>query len=140
MRHVDVDAYLVAYHYNPVRRGLRRDSLPLAREKGVAMIVAGAFAGIPLGPDSDWVDSRPSRMSSEEWHRCLRLREIHQESGLSMVALCVRYLIADPDVSVVLVGAAAPAEIEESVFAAYEGPLPPDIHEAVEGIVAKDRW
>jgi predicted aldo/keto reductase-like oxidoreductase len=57
-----------------------------------------------------------------------------------MVALCVRYLIADPDVSVVLVGAAAPAEIEESVFAAYEGPLPPDIHEAVEGIVAKDRW
>ena len=46
----------------------------------------------------------------------------------------IRYLLADRDVSTILVGAANPAEIEESVAAAEKRPLPRDVHQALEEI------
>ncbi|MXY22072.1 MAG: hypothetical protein F4Y49_12160 [Dehalococcoidia bacterium] len=38
------------------------------------------------------------------------------------------------ELSTILVGASTPEEIEENVVAAQAGPLPPDIHQALEGL------
>ena len=51
-----------------------------------------------------------------------------------MVTLTLRYLVADQDIATILVGAATPAEIEESVAAVQAGPLAPDLHQAVEAL------
>lgn len=44
----------------------------------------------------------------------------------------MRFLLADPVVTTILVGASTPAEIEEDVAAAEAGSLPQDLHRAVE--------
>ncbi len=117
LRHVEVDACLVAYNYSVLSRQARRTALPLARKKGVAFIAAGVI-------DSIGADKGESPDA--------RLNDLQKASGLSLVALAIRYLIADPAITTILVGAATPAEIEESVVAAQAGALPPDLHQALE--------
>jgi hypothetical protein len=41
--------------------------------------------------------------------------------------------------SVILIGAATPAEFEESVEAVHDGPLPTDIHAAIEELGVRGR-
>ena len=41
-------------------------------------------------------------------------------------------MIANKELSTILVGASTPEELEESVAAAQAGPLPPDIHQTLE--------
>ena len=62
------------------------------------------------------------------------LYAVQRESGLSLVELTIRYLLADPDFSTILVGAAKRSEIEESVAAAEKGPLPADLHQTLEAL------
>ena len=64
----------------------------------------------------------------------MRLAALQQESGLSLVTLNLRYLVADRSIATILVRAAPPAEIEESVAAVQAGPLAPDLHRAVEAL------
>ena len=46
--------------------------------------------------------------------------------------MTVRFLIANRELSTILVGASTPEELEESVEAAQAGPLPPDIHQTLQ--------
>ena len=61
-----------------------------------------------------------------------KLRAASRESGISVLELTLRYLLADPDVTSILVGASIPAEIEESVGAAEKGPLAADLQQTLE--------
>ena len=121
LRHVEVDASLVAYDYTLLSRRALRRALPMAREKGVAYIAAGVIKSIGAhqgrSPDA-------------------RLNELQKASGLSLVTLTIRYLIADPCIATILVGAATPEELEESVLAAQAGPLPSDLHHTLEELAA----
>jgi aryl-alcohol dehydrogenase-like predicted oxidoreductase len=63
-----------------------------------------------------------------------QLYALQRDCGLSLVELTVRFLIGDPEVTTIPVGATTPKELEESVAAAQQGPLPPDLHQAVEAI------
>ena len=65
------------------------------------------------------------------WRGCMRSR---RTAACRLVSLDVRYLQAEPDVTTILVGAARLAELEESVSAAREVPLPPVLHQAVEDL------
>ena len=51
---------------------------------------------------------------------------------MSIVTLTVRFLIANQEISTILVGASTPEEIEESVMAAQAGPLPSDLARSLE--------
>ena len=53
-------------------------------------------------------------------------------TGISIAALTVRFLIANRELSTILVGASTPEELEESVVASQAGPLPPDIHQTLQ--------
>ena len=66
--------------------------------------------------------------------RVVRLAALQQESGLSLVTLTLRYLVADRSIATILVGAATPAEIGESVAAVQAGPLAADLHRAVDAL------
>ena len=78
LHHVEVDACLVAYDYTLLSRKARRTALPLARKKGVAFIAAGVI-------DSIGADKGQSPDA--------RLNDLQKASGLSLVALTIRYLI-----------------------------------------------
>ena len=135
LRHADIDTCLPAFNYDILRRGARSEVFPVAMAKEVAVVLGGIFHnGREADVDREWLTSRPSWMTPELRDRMERLYSIERESGLSHVELTIRYLIADRDIATILVGAARPAEIEESVMAAEKGPLPADLHATLEDL------
>ena len=146
---VDVDACLSAYNYSVFRRGVRRDVLPVALDSGAAVILGGIFQGYQgidffldpvtstptwslLDIDQEWLSSETGWMSKELRGAAQTLYTIQRQSGLSMLELVTRYLLGDRAITTLLVGAARPSEIEQTVKAAEKGPLPVDLHQAVE--------
>ena len=103
--------------------------------KGMAVIVAGLFTfvyslpegwateGSYLGPRSDW--------------QLAELQKLQAASGLSMAELSLRFVAADERLSIILAGACQPAEITQNVASFQRGPLPPDLHAAVEAIAQR---
>ncbi|MAG37376.1 MAG: hypothetical protein CL878_14170 [Dehalococcoidia bacterium] len=135
LRDVEVDTCLAAFNYDAIQRGTRRHVLPAARAQGVAVILGGVFENGRLATrHPEWRRTPPPSMSAEMHRLVLRLYALQEESGLSLVSLILRYLVADPAPATILVGARKPAEIEESVAAVQAGPLPPDLHRAVENL------
>ena len=134
----ELDVCLSALGYGLIDRGVRGQLLPVAGERGTAIALGGVFRrGQLVVIRPEWLQTPPiwpSEMTPEEQRRVLRLAELHQESQLSLVTLTLRYLVADRSIATILVGAATPSEIEESVAAVQAGPLPPDLHEAVEAL------
>ncbi len=133
-----VDVCLSALGYGLIDRGIRRQLLPVAGERGTAIALGGVFRrGQLVTIRPEWLRTPPvwpSGMTPEEQRRVLRLVELQRESQLSLVTLTLRFLVADRSIATILVGAATPSEIEESVAAVQAGPLPPDLHEAVEAL------
>lgn len=135
LRNVNVDVCLPAFDYDTLQRDARKDVIPLARDRNVGVILGGIYRVLPIFADIDnWLASPPDGTTPELLDGIKSLRAICHDSGLSLVELTVRYLVADRDVCTILVGAANPGEIEESVAAGEAGPLPADVHTAVEDI------
>ncbi len=134
----EVDVCLSALAYGLIDRHVRGQLLPVAGELGIAIALGGVFRrGQLVTIRPEWLQTPavwPSGMTPEEQCRVLRLVELQRESRLSLVTLTLRYLVADQDIATILVGAATPAEIEESVAAVQAGPLAPDLHQAVEAL------
>jgi len=133
LAHVEVDVCLQAYEYNVLFRQGRQLVLPLAREKGVGYIAAGILTHV-MDATVERPVLPPSWITPDVQSRMARLSELRRDHGLSMVSLAIRYMVADPAISTILVGAATPEELEESVEAAQNGRLPPDLHQAVEDL------
>jgi D-threo-aldose 1-dehydrogenase len=135
LRRVDVDTCLSAFGFDMLRRGTRRDVMPVARKAGVAMILGGVLSGLhDTAVHPEWLTTPPPWMTPELRVGFERLYRVQSQCGLSLIEMTLRYLIADRDVSTVVVGAARPAEIEESVEAAANGPLPAEIHDSIEAL------
>ena len=138
LRAAEVDTCLSAFNYGVIDRGVRRQLLPTAGERGVAVLLGGVFRqGRLVAIRPEWLQTPPrwpDWMTPEMQSRVGRLAALQQGSGLSLTTLTLRYLVADRSIATILVGAATPAEIEESVAAVQAGPLAPDLHQAVEAL------
>jgi len=138
LRSVDVDACLVAYGYNMVFRAGQRMVLSQARERRIAYLTAGIFYPGLEPTQADWRSSLPVDIRPQVEDKLAKIYALQKESGLSLVELGIRFLLADPDVSTILVGAATPTELEASVAAAQQGVLPTDLHAAIEALGLSD--
>lgn len=127
----DVDAVLVAWNYDLLFRGARRMALPVAERKGVAFIAGAILHG---GLLTDPVMESHVASSPLLRQRMERLRVLQKSSGISLSELAVRYLLADARISVILIGAASPVEVEQAALGVRAGPLSKDLHEAVEAL------
>ena len=131
---VDVDVCLVAYGYNLVFRAGQRKVLPEARRRKVSYLTAGIFYPGLEARQPDWRPPLSADIIPQIEGRLAKIYSIQKEAGLSLVELGIRYLLADPGVNTIPVGAATPAEIEASVAAAEQGPLPSTLHAALEAL------
>ena len=82
-----------------------------------------ATEGSYLGPRSD--------------AQLAQLQAIQRGCGLPMTELAVRFAAADPRLRTILVGACRPEEMEQNAAAFARGPLPADLHAAVEKIAGQ---
>ena len=139
LQHVEVDTYLLAMSYNPVERDAKKQALPLAQKKGVATILGGVLrAGRLAQRNDDWFASPPEWMTPAIETPLKRLYELSSDTGLSLPALALRFVMADPAVTIALLGCQTPEEVELDVEAASAGPLPVDIHQAIEDLVPEN--
>ena len=132
---------LSAHEYSLLARQSPRTMLPVVREQGIAYVVGGIFSKVGLGVANEASPFQLARKGplasvgavfSDE-----RLVELAKTTDISIAALTVRFLIANRELSTILVGASTPEELEESVVAAQAGPLPPDIHQTLEKLHAE---
>lgn len=138
LQRVEMDVCLSANEYSLLARRSPQVMLPVIREQGIAYVVGGIFRSAGAGASNE---ASPFQLApkgplaqvgavfSDE-----RLIELAETTGISIAALTVRFLIANRELSTILVGASTPEEIEESVAAAQAGPLPPSIHQTLEAL------
>jgi aryl-alcohol dehydrogenase-like predicted oxidoreductase len=86
----------------------------------------------------EWHAHPPSWLTPAVSLRLDALYDVQRQSGFSLVELTIRFLVADARPSVILVGAATPAELEESIHAVEQGPLPPSLHARIEELGLDD--
>ena len=141
LRDVDVDTFLMAYSYDLIGREAETEAFPLVREKNATLILGAIFyAGRLVELHPEWIESPPDWMDDTLRDRFTRLYSIQRETGIPMVDLCVRFTLAQPDASVVLVGTKTPEETLQSVRAAEAGPLPDDVQAAIEELGVTRRY
>ena len=132
---VPVDAVLIAYSYDLIIRDAEREVIPIAKRKGIPVILGAVFyAGRLTAVHREWLDTPPEWMDADTRERYAELYAVQEESGIPLARLAVRFALAQPDASVVLIGAKNGYEVEESVQAALEGPLPDSFYSRIRAL------
>ena len=111
------DCVLVAGRYTL----LDQTAIPLIQEcaaRGIAYLAAGVFnSGILARPaDGAWYDYAPAARATLD--RALQIERVCQRHGVTLRASALSFVLAHPGVTVVIVGMAAPEEVDENVEAA----------------------
>ena len=131
--------------YNLYWRFPERDIIPYCLEHGIAGVTYSSIAqGIltgkfPRSPTFREGDQRPKTVLFDEavfphlWEATERLRPLGEDSGRTLVELAIRWVMAQPGIDVVLVGARRAEQVEANVKAA-DGELDPAVIEAMEAI------
>jgi aryl-alcohol dehydrogenase-like predicted oxidoreductase len=133
IREVDgLDAVLCAYNCTPLNVTLREHVLPTALAKRMAVVVAGVFTFVNSLPQG-WA-TEGSYLGPRSDAQLAALQTLQRECGLPMAELALRFVASDERLSVVLAGACQPAEVDQNLASFLRGPLPTDLHAAVETI------
>ena len=133
LEHVEVDTFLLAFNYDLVRRGARA-ILPIARARNCVTMVGAIFAQGLAVAQPELLESPPDWMTAELLGAYREIARLQKASGLSLATLGVRYMVSQPEVDVVIIGARTPREIEECAQAADAGALPDDLLQEIEAI------
>ncbi len=132
--------------YNLLARGMEQELVPFCREFGLGTMVYNPLAGglltgkhkkgrppakntrfdiIPTYQDRYWHDRM---FDATEQLRCAA-----EKAGLSLIELSLRWLLAQPGVKSMILGASSMAQLEENL-AASKGELPPDVCDACDEV------
>lgn len=136
LQELDVDSVLIAYNYYPFNTTARERIIPYAKEKGMAVIVAALLYFVFNLPD-DWESDPATFLGKNTRLQKEQLERLQRECQIPMAELALRFVAADKDLSSILLGACHPREIQQSVEAFQKGPLPDDVHAAIEAIAAQ---
>jgi D-threo-aldose 1-dehydrogenase len=121
----DLDCVLVAGRYTL----LDQSAVPVIRQcadRGIAYLAAGVFnSGVLARPaEGAWYDYAPAARPLVD--RALDIERVCRRHGVTLRAAALHFVLAQPDVTVVIVGMAAPAEVDENV-AVVEATVPDDL-------------
>lgn len=129
--------------YNLLFRGYERDMLPLCAEESIAVIPYNPLAGgmltgkhkgdapPPAGSRFTLGNAGP-RYQERYWNRrefetVEALKPVAAEAGMSMATMAMRWVLSNPAITAPIVGASRPEQLVDSLAAATDGPLPPDL-------------
>jgi aryl-alcohol dehydrogenase-like predicted oxidoreductase len=127
-----LDSVLAAYNYMPINVTAREYIIPAAAAKGMAIIVAGLFTFVFSIPKGWRTEGTYFGKRADE--QLAQLHKLQKDCGIPMIELALRFAAADNRISSLLLGACHPAEVEQNLESFARGPLPSDVHEAVEKI------
>ena len=125
LERADLDCMLVAGRYTLLDRSAA-DLIDACARQGVAYLAAGVFnSGVLARPQAGaWYDYGPA--SDETLSRASDIDSVCQRHGVSLRAAAVNFPLANPKVTAVVVGMAAPVEVDENL-AVLRAPVPDEL-------------
>lgn len=132
LERADLDCMLVAGRYTLLDRSAA-GLIDACADRGVAYLAAGVFnSGVLARPRAgSWYDYGPA--SGETLARAAAIDAVCQDHGVSLRAAAVNFPLTNPAVSAVVVGMAAPAEVDENL-AALRNPVPGELWRELQGM------
>lgn len=126
MAATDIDMVLLAGRYTLLEQGAITQFLPLCRERGVSVVIGGAYnSGIlatgTRGAEAPLYDYRPA--SPAVIAQVRRLEEICDEFGIPLAAAALQFPLGHPAVVSVIPGLGSVARVAQTI-ALYRTPIP----------------
>lgn len=118
-----------------------RNLIGVAAERGmgvlnIRVLAAGALAG--REPPTGFPELSPGSTSTADMERAAKVREVLGVEWKEMPQIAIRFALANPGVSGVLVGFSTLEHIDEAVAASEKGPLPANMLQKLEALYASD--
>lgn len=131
------DVVLTAFNYSLLWREAEIEVLPAAKEQGMGIVIGSPLQQGALARRYDDKVRHGARwMSSPRRKQYIALYDFLDEIGLSLPEAGLRFVISNPDISCVLMGARSPEEVDQNAAAAAKGPLPADVLQRLREIAA----
>lgn len=132
------DVVLTAFNYSLLWREAAIEVIPAAKEKNVGVIVGSPLQQGALARrfDATINDPKVYWLSKPRREQFKKLYAFLDECGLPLPELALRFVISNPDVHCVLMGARSPQEVEQNAAAVEKGPLPKAILKRLDDIAA----
>lgn len=115
VRDTDVDVVLCAGRYTLLDQSALAELLPTALERGVSVVVGGAFNSGLLADPGPGATYNYVEAPAELLDRAMRMKEIARRHGISLRAAALAFCTAHPAVTSVLVGARSAEEVHDCV-------------------------
>ena len=132
------DVVLTAFNYSLLWREAEIEVIPAAKAQGM-----GIVAGSPLQQgalsrrfDKQLDDPAMYWLSTQRKKQFRQLYALLDETGISVTEMAIRFVISNPAVHTVLMGARSAAEVESNVAAVEKGPLSAEILARLDEIYA----
>jgi D-threo-aldose 1-dehydrogenase len=112
-----VDCVLISGQWTLLDQTALDELLPLAHQRGVAVIAASVFnSGVLADPDADpaFVNFKYRPPAPEILDRTRRIREVCDRHGIPLKAAAIQFPLTHPAVATVLLGCRSPKEIESN--------------------------
>lgn len=138
-RAADFDVFLLAGRYTLLDQSGLQELLPLALERGIAILAGGVYnSGILAnpGPDATY-DYAPA--APEILERAQQLEAIAGHYGVPLKAAAIQFPLGHPAVTSVVIGVRSVQELDENL-AAFRHPIPAALWRAfkTEGLLAAE--
>ncbi|QJB31911.1 aldo/keto reductase [Chitinophaga oryzae] len=126
------DAIMEFNRLNACNVAALQDRLPFCQDRGMAYYAASPLHMGLLGRNFHaWQQQPPSWMPAGRIATAQRLQQIAASHQLSLPAMAHRFLLNIPHTFNIVMGASAPEELEDSLSAFREGPLPAAVYQDI---------
>jgi aryl-alcohol dehydrogenase-like predicted oxidoreductase len=131
------DVVLTAFNFSALFREALHEVLPAANRQRMGVVLGSVLQQGALGRRyDDVVRQKPAWLSKPRQHQFLEFYRLLDDSGISIVELCLRFALAEPAAHTVLIGPKTAAQVEASVNAISKGLLPADVRTRLDEIAA----
>ncbi len=131
------DVVLTAFNYSLLWREAAQVVLPAAKKQNMGIVIGSPLQQGALSRRyDDEVKNGARWMSAPRRAQYLKLYELLDEIDIPLAELGLRFVLSNPDISTVLMGARSPQEVEQNVAAAERGPLAPELLQRLDEIAA----
>ena len=132
------DVVLTAFNYSLLWREAAIEVIPAAKEQGMGVIVGSALQQGALSRRFDDAINDPSVywISKPRREQFRKLYAFLDECGIPLPELALRFVISNPDVHSVLMGARTAEEVQQNAAAVAKGALSGDVLARLDEIAA----
>ena len=131
------DVVLTAFNYSLLWREAERTFLPAAKAQNMGIVVGSPLQQGALARRFDEeVNNGAHWLSAPRRAQYKALYKLCDEIEMPLPELAIRFIISNPDISTVLMGARSPEEVESNVESVGKGALASEILERVNEIAA----